>query len=459
MITIVGAGLVGSLWALLLRRQGHEVSLYERRADPRRQTTDAGRSINLVVTSRGLNALALAGLQEKVRALAVPVYGRMIHPVQGECLYQAYGQKNEYNLSISRGELNKFLIDEAEKAGAKIYFEHEFEDIEPQTKKIKFKTPRGPADTDYEVLFGADGSGSRLRKRLAQIYGFKEETHWLEADYKELTLPLGPQGEPQLKAQALHIWPRGAHMMMALANRDGSFTSTLYLPKNATPVRPWAFDRIQSDGDVDKLFRSEFPDAIELMPQYLQEFRAHPQGHLGTVRCERWVFNDSIALMGDAAHAIVPFFGQGMNSGFEDCTALADLCRKHDGKWAQILKTYEQMQKPNANAIADMALENWVEMKDKVGDAKFLLRKKIESVLEQKYPGRFKSRYGLITYTLTPYALAQEAGLCQGRILDQLTGEASSLEQVSWERADQLLAQEWFPFLERRGLQIKNYEG
>ena len=458
MIHIVGAGLVGSLWAVLLRKQGFEVTLLERRADPRKQRDDAGRSINLVVTSRGLQALELAGLQTQIRKISVPVYGRMIHPKSGENIYQAYGQSNEFNLSISRGELNRFLIDEAEKAGAKLLFDHEIEDIDVRKKEIHFKSLKGPETYSYEILFGADGAGSRLRKKLAEIYKIQEETQWLEADYKELSLPL-KQGKPALKTDALHIWPRGAHMLMALANRDGSFTTTLYLPKVSTPSREWSFERAQTPKQVDELFHSEFSDAIELMPAYQKEFAENPQGHLGTVRCAQWVFDNSIALMGDAAHAILPFFGQGMNSGFEDCTVLHNLIRENSKDWARALATYEKIQKPNAQAIADMALENWVEMRDKVGDKNFLLRKKIEGSLEQKYPGRFKSRYGLITYTLTSYSLAQKAGLCQNQIMDELTKGISSLEEVSWDRADQLLKQEWFPFMEKHQLEIRNYEG
>jgi kynurenine 3-monooxygenase len=456
MITIVGAGLVGSLWALLLRQQGYEVQVFERRADPRRENADGGRSINLVITSRGLYALEQAGLLKKATALAVPVYGRMIHPKSGDCMYQAYGQEKECNLSISRGALNQFLIDEAEKAGAKIYFSHELKNLDAQKKTLSFSTPQGEETKSYEILFGADGAGSRVRKALAQVFAgsWEERTDWLEADYKELTLPLAADGKPQLRTNALHIWPRGAHMMMALANRDGSFTMTVYLPKEKAPR---SFDKLKTSADIEEFFKSEFPDALPLMPRYLEEFTGHPQGTLGTVRASKWVFADSIALMGDAAHGIVPFFGQGMNSGFEDCTKLLDLLKNHRDQWPAILSRYEAQQKPNADAIADMALENWVEMRDKVGDSRFLLRKKIESTLEQKNPGLFKSRYGMITYTLVPYALAQKAGLKQNHIVDQLMAGVSSLEEVSWEKAERLIQSEWKPFVQKEHLDVTPY--
>lgn len=457
MITIVGAGLVGSLWATILRKQGYEVTLFERRSDPRKINLNAGRSINLIITSRGLYALDQAGLLNQALKLSVPVYGRMIHSKAGDLTYQPYGQENECNLSISRIDLNKFLIDEAEKAGTKIHFEHEVIDLLPQQKEVLFKTPVGEKKYNYDILFGADGSGSKVRKKLAELYADEcsEQTQWLEADYKELTLPLGPDGKPQLKTDALHIWPRGSHMMMALANLDGSFTVTAYLPKTSSN---WSFDKINSEQDIEKLFKNEFSDAITLMPDYQDEFINNPQGALGTVRCSQWVFENSIALMGDAAHGVVPFFGQGMNSGFEDCSCLLTLLKDKPNDWAYILNSYNRIQKPNTDAIADMAIENWTEMRDKVGDARFLLRKKIESTLEQKYNGVFKARYGLITYTLVPYAVAKEAGLIQNKIIDALlTDNINSIEQISWEKADQLIHELWKPFLIHKNIKLKTY--
>ena len=319
MITIVGAGLVGSLWGLLLQKKGFKVAIYEKRSDPRLQKVGAGRSINLVVTSRGLKGLEDAGLGSRIHELAVPVYGRMIHAKDGTMTYQAYGQDKECNYSVSRGALNNFLIQEAEKAGVRFYFEHEVHDLTPEKKEVRFKKPlMGTTTVNYDILFGADGGGSVLRHQLAKIFPdqMTETTDWLEADYKELTLPNNQNTKSSLKTDALHIWPRGAHMMMALANLDGSFTVTSYLPKENSS---WSFSKIKKDSDIVELFKSEFSDAIPLMPDYLKEFNENPQGHLGTVRCSKWVFADSIALIGDAAHAIVPFFGQGMNCGFEGC--------------------------------------------------------------------------------------------------------------------------------------------
>jgi kynurenine 3-monooxygenase len=446
---------VGSLWAGLLRQRGEEVTVYEKRPDPRRQDVEGGRSINLIVTSRGLNALEKAGLLRPAMELVVPVYGRMIHSRTGETMYQPYGQKNECNYSISRSALNIFLINEAEKAGAKIIFDHGLQDLDAIKKEMTFETPKGSIRANYEVMFGTDGAGSRVRKALAAQFPEKtqEDTEWLEADYKELTLPLGKDGKPQLKTDALHIWPRGSHMLMALANLDGSFTLTLYLPKTGGT---WSFDRVKTANDVKALFESEFPDAIQMMPDYQKEFLAHPQGSLGTVRTSRWTAQDSVALMGDAAHAIVPFFGQGMNSGFEDATRLLQLWESSKS-WKAALHDYDEVQRPNANAIADMALENWVEMRDKVADPRFLLRKKVEGLLEQKNPGLYKSRYGMITYTLVPYALAQKAGLLQDKILAELIQGIEKPEELPWEKADSILEKQWRPFVEAQSLDLQPY--
>ena len=449
MMMIVGAGLVGSLWAIMLRKKGYAVDVFERRDDIRTHNVGAGRSINLVITSRGLHGLEMAGIRDEVTALAVPVYGRMIHSVSGDQVYQAYGKEDEFNLSISRDALNRFLISAAEKAGAKFHFEHELKALDSKAKTLTFATGKTSRNANYETLFAADGAGSRVRKLLAAQESFKESTDWLEADYKELTLPLGPDGKAALETRALHIWPRGDHMMMALANQDGSFTATIYLPKKR-------FEKLQTRESVEQLFKTEFADSIPLMPNYVDEFLANPQGTLGTVRTSQWVFNDSIALMGDAAHAIVPFFGQGMNSGFEDCTTLFSLLEGGQKDWPSILREFERIQKPNADAIADMALENWVEMRDKVADQSFQLRKKVEGTLEAKNPTLYKSRYGLITYTLVPYSLAQKAGVVQSRMLDQLIGTKTSLDQVSWEKADSLLNEFWLPFMKQHQLKIEN---
>lgn len=436
-IMIIGAGLVGSLLAVLFRKKGYEVSLFEKRPDIRKVRLNADRSINLVITSRGLNGLDQAGLLDQALKLSVPIFGRMIHPVSGDLAYQPYGNESECNFSISRSKLNEFLLDAAEAAGAKLHFEHGFHDVDFGEKSVTFACP-GQLDqvVKYDLMFGTDGAGSRVRKMLCDKLPqyFSEKTDWLEADYKELFLPAGHDGKYLLEKNALHIWPRGSHMMMGLANLDGSFTMTLYMPKEKMAG-------VRSRRDVEELFKSEFPDAIPLMPDYQDEFINHPQGRLGTVRTTRWVYEDSVVLLGDAAHAIVPFFGQGMNSGFEDCTELMRFIGG-DSSWAEALADFEKTQKANANAIADMALENWSEMRDKVGDTRFLLRKKVEALLEKKFPQYYKSRYGMVTYTLNPYVQAKAAGRIQDKILARLCENLERAEDISYQRAEEMLKAE-----------------
>lgn len=451
-VAIVGGGLVGSLWAVLLRKKGYRVSVFEKRPDPRRRGAEAGRSINLVITSRGLHGLDQAGLREAALALSVPVSGRMIHSLTGEPTYQPYGTEAECNYSISRSGLNGFLLDAAERAGAEIHFEHLLEGLIPETGTLTFRTPEGERNRSFDVVFGADGAGSVVRRLLVKDSpaAFSESVDWLEADYKELYIPLR-HGKPALEKNALHIWPRGNRMLMALANQDGSFTVTLYLPKQGDV----SFRSLQSPTDLQRYFQTEFPDAVGLMPDYARDFFAHAQGALGTVRCSRWVHRGKVALMGDAAHAIVPFFGQGMNSGFEDCTTLFQLIDSCGGSWSEILERYEAIQKPNAEAIAAMAVENWEEMRDRVGDARFQLRKKVEGWLEKQFPGSYKSRYGLITYTLVPYATAREAGYVQDRLLGRLCEGIASPDELKPAAAKALLEAEWAPFLRAHQLDLK----
>jgi kynurenine 3-monooxygenase len=443
-VTIIGAGLVGSLWAVLLRQRNIDVTIFEKRSDPRLAKDKGGRSINLVITSRGMHALEQAGLLQKALELSVPVYGRMIHPKAGDLVYQAYGQEGERNLSISRSGLNHFLIDEAERAGAEIHFDHGLENIDFETKTASFS---GSEKHSYDLLFGTDGAGSLVRKQLTRQFPeiAQEKNEWLPADYKELFLP----APNSLDKKALHIWPRGSHMMMALANLDGSFTMTMYLPKENHTV---SFAHIKNTKDIEDLFKNEFPDAIPLMPNYLQDFEKNPQGALGTVRCTKWTYDDSVALMGDAAHAIVPFFGQGMNSGFEDCTNLLKILEQNKGDWAQALSEYDKTQRPNANAIADMAIENWLEMSEKVADPQFQLRKKVEALLEKNFPNLYKSRYGMVTYTRIPYHLVQEAGRLQDQILAELLEGVKTPEDVSLAKAESLLTTKYAPFLRQNKL-------
>lgn len=432
-VVIAGGGLVGSLLGLMLSRRKHELHIYEKRADLRKAQIAAGRSINLVITSRGWNALQFLGLRDSVMKLTVPVRGRMIHSIKGEQIFQPYGGDGECNYSISRAELNRFLLTELDKQKVSIHFEESMTSIDFDSKQVSFSSGK---KVSYDVLFGAEGAGSVLRGAMKEKAGFSESTEFLSSDYKELYIPLSPSGQPQLEKEVLHIWPRGHHMMMALPNLDGSFTVTLYMPKQGAYP---SFADMKTAEDIQELFEHSFPDAIPLIDSLSENFFSNPQGVLGTVRSSPWYYQDSVALIGDAAHAIVPFFGQGMNLGFEDCFYLNQFLDQHHENWAEALANFDQFQRPNADAIADMALENFVEMSEKVGDPQFLLRKKVEAYLEKEFPEVYRSRYGMITYTLIPYKQAQSAGLIQDQILNELCRNLKSLEDLDRNLARNLI--------------------
>jgi len=445
-VSIIGAGLVGSLWAVVLKQRGYNVTLFEKRSDIRKLKSNEDRSINLVITSRGLNGLNLANLLDGAIKLSVPILGRMIHARSGETQFQPYGKSDECNFSISRSELNKYLITAAEKAGVIIHFDHEITNIDFDKKEITFKKTKH----SYDLLFGTDGAGSVVRRNLCKHFPheFQDKTEWLDADYKELFMPAKKDNTYQVDKNALHIWARGSHMMMALANLDGSFTMTMYMPQTK-------FAEIKDVQATGKLFQEDFNDAIDLMPSYAEDFVNKPQGKLGTVHCSKWFYKDSVALLGDAAHAIVPFFGQGMNCGFEDCVNFVKILEEKNDNWTEALPLFEKIQKPNARAIAEMAIENWTEMRDKVGDATFLLRKKVEALLEKEFPQIYKSRYGMVTYTMIPYALAQEIGRVHDTILEKICASIQNIEEVSLTNAKNLLETHLAPLIKKHQLSLE----
>ena len=444
---VVGAGLVGCLQSIILKRKHPDslISVYEKRPDPRRQTREGGRSINLVVTSRGIAALQEAGLWEKVRNICVPVSGRMIHSQAGEAVYQPYGRdSSDCNYSVSRGGLNNLLIDEAEKAGVKIFFEREVVDYD--LDKLMIKTRDGNSlDIPCSLLFGADGVHSPTRKALVRhLPDASDSIIPLESGYKEFLMPANT-----LDTHALHIWPRQSHMLMALPNLDGSFTMTLYLPLKGEDV---SFEDIVDECTVRDFFNRYYADVIPLNPRLEEDFLSRPLGNLGTVKCTPWFYRDKIVLMGDAAHAIVPFFGQGMNCGFEDCFYLAKFFEEEKGDWEKTFTRYDRFQRPNGDAIAEMALENFVEMRDKVGDKEFLLRKSVDLRLEKLFPRFYRTRYAMVVYTLIPYSLAQQAGKIQKEILDEVCQGIVTPEQMDVKRAEELIQRKLVPFHEANKL-------
>jgi kynurenine 3-monooxygenase len=452
-IAVVGGGLVGSLLSIYLVRRGFDVQVFEARHDLRQSEAEGGRSINLIVTSRGIHALRELGLDADVFRLTVPVMGRMMHTVGSDLAYQPYGRnESECNYSVSRSELNRFLLTEAERQGARFHFGHKLLDADLDAGRLRFTGGEGqpPVEVETDVVFGADGFGSAVRESFADTPEFRQSVEMLPHGYKELVIPAGPDGSFRARPDALHIWPRGEFMLMALPNLDGSFTVTLYTPHQGDS----SFEQLKDGRAVVQFFESHFPDALELIPDLTRDFFDNATGKLGTVRCSPWNHGARAVLLGDAAHAIVPFFGQGMNCGFEDCTVLDDLLETHGNDWGSIFPELSRNRKPDADAIAEMALENFVEMRDSVGDPGFLLRKQVEQRVESRWPEEYRSRYSMVTYSTIPYRVAQEAGEIQRGILDELCRGISSADEADLDRAHALIGERFGPFLARRSVSL-----
>ncbi len=449
-VIIAGAGLVGSLLAIALKKRGHEVLVFEKRPDLRLESLSAGKSINLILTAKGIRTIVALGLWREVQTILSPVIGRMMHNVRGEQAFQPYGKNpSECNFSVGRADLNKLLLSEAQKAGVKIHFESSLTAIDFENKKI---STTNNEMISYDLIFGTDGSGSIVRKELIKSMGehadYKVEP--LGTDYKELLMPALPNGDYAMDSKSLHIWPRGKHMLMALPNLDGSFTMTLYMPVT------W-FKDFEDKNKFKTYFEDNYPDTIALMPNYLEDYYCRQQGFLGIVRMKPWVYQDQLALLGDAAHAIVPFFGQGMNSGFLDIYTLLTLMDKYPDDYYKIFSEYDKEQKKNGDAIADLSLDNFVEMCERVGDEKFLFRKKVEMKIENAFPEKYRSRYGMITYTLIAYYLAKEAGVIQDQILDQVIGEVTSLEEIDLNLAEKLIDEKLIPWFHQNQISVERY--
>ncbi|MGV3525228.1 MAG: FAD-dependent oxidoreductase [Candidatus Sericytochromatia bacterium] len=441
-VNVVGSGLAGTLLALTLAREGLDVTLYERRSDPRRVAQSAGRSINLALSARGLHALEAVGLQESILKQALPMRGRMMHSRKGELQFSRYGlHDHEYINSISRAGLNAALLDAAEAAGVTIYFQQRCTGMDFAQRRAQFCDDRnGEAYTlDATPILAADGAGSALRQSLVQRTRVDYHQEYLPHGYKELTIPPGPDGDFQLDPAALHIWPRHSFMLIALPNPDKSFTCTLFLAFDGDASGP-GFDQLDSEARVQAFFEREFADLLPLIPDLTRQFAAHPTGALATVRCAPWYVEDQLLLVGDAAHAIVPFFGQGMNAAFEDCTLLLAAWREHGPDWGAVFAHFYRERKPNADAIAQLALDNFVEMRDKVADPVFLLHKQVGLQLEARYPDHFVPKYSLVSFHRVPYADALRHGELQQALLTQLCEGLTRPEDVDWTLADSLMA-------------------
>ena len=443
-ITLIGAGLTGPLLGLELARRGFNVDIYERRPDMRCTRISAGRSINLAVSARGIHALNRAGLWEAMQNIVVPMKGRMMHSMASELTFQPYGRAEwEVINSVSRSDLNIALMNAAESRGVKTHFQQRCTGIDLKTGQLRIHDERDGAERsiDAQLVIGCDGSASAIRGEMLELNRFNFSQEYLDYGYKELTVPAGAGGKHALEPHALHIWPRGNYMLIALPNVDGTFACILFLPFEGKD----SFAQLTSPSSVREFFQSRFPDAFALMPQLEEGLFANPTGTMVTVKCSPWHSRDKAILLGDAAHAIVPFFGQGINCGFEDCTGLLELIEVHAPDWERIFRDFELARKANTDAIADMAVENFIEMRDRVADPRFLLRKRVELALEAKYPQRFVPKYSMVRFHRIPYATAKRRGEVQDRILTDLCTGLNSVDELNWRKADELITAEVSP--------------
>jgi kynurenine 3-monooxygenase len=443
-ITLIGAGLNGPLLAIGLVKRGFPVEIYERRPDMRRVRMSAGRSINLALSTRGIHALTEAGLWGEMRKIVIPMAGRMMHSVTSELTFQPYGKDAaEVIHSISRADLNIALLNAAEAAGVQVYFQQRCTGIDLKTAQLHLRDEQNGTEQSApaDVVIGCDGSASVIRAEMLKLYRFNFSQQHLDYGYKELTIPAAPGGLHAMDSNALHIWPRGNYMLIALPNIDGTFACILFLPFEG----PDSFAKLNTHSEVTKFFQARFPDAPRLMPGLAENFFANPTGSMVTIKCSPWHTNGRALLLGDAAHAIVPFFGQGINCGFEDCSCLLELIDRHGSDWQQVFTKFEELRKVNTDAIADLAVENFAEMRDRVGDPRFLFRKKVELALEAKYPQLFVPKYAMVTFHRVPYAIALKRGMVQDEILTELCGSISRVQDLNWDRASLLIRSKLTP--------------
>ena len=419
-ITIVGAGLAGPLLACFLAREGFDVTLYERRGDPRALGYSGGRSINLALSARGLDALRRVGLDQAVLDTVIPMRGRMLHEPGGTLVFQHYSRNPQDAInSVSRGGLNIVLLDSAEQCGAKICFDHRCVGVDLDRPSVTFETKDDRQVTvETDLVVGADGAFSAVRQQLQKLERFEYSQSYTEYGYKELTIPPTASGDFAMEKNALHIWPRRRFMMIALPNQDRSFTCTLFWPFEGEN----SFANLRTDDEIVAYFKQHFSDAVPLMPALVEDYRRNPIGSLVTIKCFPWSYQDKVTLLGDAAHAIVPFYGQGMNAAFEDCVALTECLKNSRDDIAAVLREYERRRKPNADAIADMAMDNFVEMRDHTASQLFLWKKKFQHVLHGLFPRTFIPLYNMVSFTTIPYAEAQRRARWQASVLRAAAG-------------------------------------
>lgn len=425
--TIVGAGLVGSLWAVYLSKAGYKVTIVERRPDIRKAEISAGKSINLALSTRGWKALDTVGVGDEIREIAIPMPGRMMHDLQGNLTFQPYGKEGQAIYSVSRGGVNAKMMDIAEKHGnAQIFYNERCYQVDSEKGIVYTETASGEKKQyQSDLVFAADGAFSAVRYNSFQVLDrFNFSQNYIEDGYREILLPANADGSYKLEKNALHIWPRGRFMLIALPNEDGSFTCTLFMPFKGEN----SFETLTTKEAVNTFFQNTFPDFYQMMPNIANAWEDHPLSSLAIIRCYPWTHGKT-ALMGDAAHATVPFYGQGMNAGFEDCTVLWELMQKHKEDWKKVFDEYQLMRKPDGDGVQDLSLHNYYVMRDYVADPKFLLQKKIEAHFSEKHPDKWMPLYSQVTFSHIRYSEAWKKGQVQDAIMKKVMANTDNIEE------------------------------
>lgn len=425
-IAIIGSGLVGSLLSIYLRRHGHDVTVFDRRPDIR-TVEFSGRSINLAMSNRGWKSLQAVGIEEAVKKIAIPLYKRAMHVIDTPVYFQKYGKDNEAIWSISRGILNRKMIDLAEDAGVDFKFNEKVWDVNlPEAKIYTGESERSEwAEYQFDLVFGCDGAFSRVRHKMQRRSRFDYSQDFIDVGYKELTIPPNEDGTHKLDKNSFHIWPRGKFMLIAMPNLDGSFTCTLFMPFDGEV----SFEKITTKKEAKVFFKKYFPNVQKEIENLIEDFFKNPTSAMVTMKCYPWTYWDKVALVGDSAHAIVPFYGQGMNAGFEDIFKINELILNHGDDWEAIFSAYQLKRKPNADAIAELSYRNFIEMSSKTANPLFLLQKKIEKHFAEKYPDKWLPVYSRVTFSDKPYSEALQIGDEQEKIMKEIM-KMKDIDQV-----------------------------
>ncbi|ASQ45556.1 FAD-dependent oxidoreductase [Legionella clemsonensis] len=437
-VTVIGAGLAGTLVSLYMARRGYEVDIFESRPDIRIEKLDRGRSINLALSCRGITGLAGVDLMPEVEKIMVPMRARAIHEANGEIKFQPFGRHHsEYINAIHRSELNALLLNAAEKnPRIHLHFDMKLVNLDVMDKKLVLYNKNQEYITKpYEVVIGADGAGSSVREELVKKNLVRASRHFLPHGYKELSISRSNSSE--FIPEHLHLWPRDSFMLLGNPNRDNSITGTLFLSLQGKN----SFAELGNEMAIHSFFKKEFPDAYEAMPDLIGEFFNHPTGNLSTVRCSPWYVSNHCLLIGDAAHGIVPFFGQGMNSSFEDCRILNELLDNYQDNWQQVMPAFFTARKVNTDAVAEMSMDNYHEIQTDIRDEQFNLKKQLEQELMHRYPGRYISKHVLVMFTNTPYATAKAYGELQQEVLDKICEKVRSINEIDWEKVNKIMRQ------------------